>query len=287
MLRLRPTGRGRRYSLLRGALETAATWAFPGDWPARLWGLWPAARRVDLVTGRLAVLSSAPPLRIAFASDLHLGPVTAARTLDRAFARLAEAAPDVLILGGDYVYLEATPRRVRELAARVAAVPARTKVAVLGNHDLWARHGRIEAALADAGVHVLVNRGLRLPPPHGEVAVLGLDDPWSGDPDPEAALDGVRSAPVKVAVAHAPEALPMLEGRGVALLLCGHTHGGQIALPGPRPVIVPGPLGRRYPAGTWRFGELTMFVSRGVGGVELPLRAHAPPDVAIFDLLAR
>jgi hypothetical protein len=66
------------------------------------------------------------------------------------------------------------------------------------------------------------------------------------------------------------------------LLLSGHTHGGQIALPGPRPIIVPGPLGKRWPFGLHRAGDLTLFVSRGVGTTELPIRTFATPDIAVF-----
>jgi uncharacterized protein len=79
--------------------------------------------------------------------------------------------------------------------------------------------------------------------------------------------------------------VPFLLGRGVRLLLAGHTHGGQVALPGPRPLVVPGPLGKRWPFGLHRpagAGDLALFVSRGIGATEVPVRAFAPPDVAVF-----
>jgi predicted MPP superfamily phosphohydrolase len=66
-------------------------------------------------------------------------------------------------------------------------------------------------------------------------------------------------------------------------MLCGHTHGGQIATPR-GPIIVHGPLGHRWPAGLYQIDDLAMFVSRGLGTVELPLRLFAPPDVALFTI---
>jgi predicted MPP superfamily phosphohydrolase len=72
---------------------------------------------------------------------------------------------------------------------------------------------------------------------------------------------------------------------GAALLVCGHTHGGHIALPN-RPLVVPGRVGQAYPCGLFDIGLLRLFVSRGVGGIEAPLRTYACPDVAIFELVA-
>lgn len=276
-------GRGRNYTPLRALAELVLHHAYGGGWPARLWARVPGATRIERVEIDLSV-GLAAPLTITFASDLHLGPTTSARTLDAAFAALAEARADVLALGGDYVFLEATREKARELRARVEAVPARTKIAVLGNHDLWTHHRRLEDALREAGAHVLINDAVRLPAPHADVAVLGLDDPWTGSPDAERAARAAGDARVRVALCHSPDGAPLLTDRGVSLMLAGHTHGGQIALPGPRPIIVPGPLGKRFPHGHHHLGAMSLFVSRGVGGVELPMRAYAPPDVLVARL---
>lgn len=273
-VRFRSRGRGRCYGPIRGVIEEVLRRAYVFDWPARAWSHVPGACEVRVVEARVDVPGIGPDLIVAFASDLHLGPTTPPRLLDRAFERLSDIAPDVLALGGDYVFLDATEDKARELAARVRAVPARTKVAVLGNHDLWAEHPRIERALESAGVQVLVNDAVRA----GDLALLGLDDPWTGAMDAERALAACGDASAIVAIAHSPDALPALAGR-VDALLCGHTHGGHIALPGGRPVVVQGAAGRRFPHGVRRFGRTTAVVSRGVGGIELPVRAFAPPDV--------
>ncbi len=257
------------------------------SWPARLWGLVPGVTRVTRIDHHLTLdpqRGLRAPLRLAFVSDLHIGPTTPRATLDAAFDLLRRAMPDVLVLGGDYVFLDATRAHADELRDRVASIPARTKVAVMGNHDLWTDHGLLEDALAEAGATVLVNDAIRLPELHDEVAILGLDDPWTGQPNGAKAIAACGDAPLRIAVCHSPEGVPFFRGGGVSLLLSGHTHGGQIALPGPRPIIVPGPLSKRWPFGRHEAEGLTLFVSRGVGTGELPIRAFAPPDIAIFTL---
>ncbi len=272
---LRSRGRGRGYSPLRGAIETALRAAYVGDWPARLWSrITTEVRRVD-VTLRAPV-----NLRIGFASDLHLGPTTPMRTLERAFAILGSAELDVLALGGDYVFLDATRAKARALAALVASVPARAKVAVLGNHDLWTEHALLEDALQSAGVRVLVNDAVEI----DGVSLIGLDDPWTGALDAERGLARAASE-TKIVIAHAPEALPGVAGR-VRAMLCGHTHGGHVALPRGRPIVVHGHVGRRFPHGVHDVDGTTLIVSRGLGGIEIPLRTFAPPDVVVLTLRA-
>jgi predicted MPP superfamily phosphohydrolase len=280
---LQSKGRGHGFTRARGVRELVSRVLYAGDWPARALDRWGRAR-VDLIEHRIEVpRAGRPPLRIGFVSDLHLGPLTPPRLLEAAFDRLAAAAPEVLVLGGDYVFLEATAAKAERIARLVARVPAATKIAVLGNHDLWTDHALLERALERGGARVLVNRALRLPPPHDDVALVGLDDPWTGAPDPDRAFAEAGDAAVRIAVVHAPEGYPYVRDRGAALMLCGHTHGGQIAAPR-GPVVVHGHLGRRWPAGLYDVDGLPLFVSRGIGAVEIPLRLYAPPDVAIFTL---
>jgi predicted MPP superfamily phosphohydrolase len=285
----------RPYSRKHLNLEKVLGWVYSGSWPAKLWARVPGSTRVHLLRHEAAAPDrrDRPPLRIAFASDLHLGPTTPPALLDRAFAHLREAEADVLALGGDYVFLGATKQRVAELKARVEGVPTRTKVAVLGNHDFWARPERLEDALAQAGVTVLVDESIRLPPPHDDVVILGLDDPLTRrgvsdrlthEATVGAALDNVRDVPVKIALCHSPDGFRSIRGKGIALYLCGHTHGGHIALPGYRPIIMPSPDGRLWPWGVHDVDGTRLFVSRGVGGSLVPVRTWAPPDVAVFTI---
>jgi predicted MPP superfamily phosphohydrolase len=193
----------------------------------------------------------------------------------------------VLLFGGDYVFLDATPAKADELAARARAVPAARKLAVLGNHDLWTRHVLIERAFQAAGVEVLLNASVAL---DGSTRLVGLDEPWTGDLDARRAFADVGDARTVIVLCHSPEGLTSAQdaleragGEREVLYVCGHTHGGHVSTPW-GPIVVPGRMGRRYPEGHHRVGAMHLCVSRGVGGIELPVRTFARPEVHVFDL---
>jgi len=261
---------------------------YRGDWPAKLWQRWPRSCRVRCVRHELAWLPAGRrALRLGYVSDLHLGPTTPRPLLEAAFDALSRASPDVLLLGGDYVFLEATREKAAQLAELIGRVPARRKLAVLGNHDLWTHHGVLEDGLLQAGVELLSNRSVQL----DDVVIAGVDDPWTGEPSAQAALSEAGDPRVLVVLCHSPDALPeVLRELGRTprgshrLYVCGHTHGGQIATPW-GPIVVPGRVGKRYPHGMHRVGSVHLHVSRGIGATELPIRSYAPPELALIDLV--
>lgn len=292
-LRLVSGGRGAHYSTMRGLLESSLRVAYQGDWPARLWRLYPRACDVVCVEHRLALLPpGAAPLRVGFISDLHIGPTTPLALLEAAFGRLSRARLDLLLLGGDYVYLDAERRTAEVLARLVESVPAARKFAVLGNHDLWTDHATLERALERAGVELLINRGVPLDAAHGPIALVGIDDPWTGRPDCERAVQPLQHVKTLLVLCHSPDGLPSalravaaLPEAPASLYVCGHTHGGQIATPW-GPIVVPGDMGKKYPHGLHHLPPFHLHVSRGVGATDLPMRAYALPEVAVFDLVA-
>ncbi len=256
-----------------------------GDWPARVVRRlgWRAPLRVREHTVFVPSIGSSHRLRVAFVSDFHAGPMTDPDLIASACEALKAAAPDVLLLGGDFVEYDA--RQVDWVAPLLGAVPAPAgRFAVLGNHDWWTDAHRIEGALRAAGIHVLVNRNVRLPEPYEDVWVCGLDDPLVGRPDPSLTLDGASGT--RILLMHSPSGLVEVGGEPFDLALCGHTHGGQIALPGGTPIVVPeGALCRRYPRGRFELGDgRTMLVSCGVGCSEVPLRVFADPEILVCDL---
>ncbi len=283
---LESRGRGKRFTARRGAVESILRAAYAFDWPARAWGLVPGACDVRVERRVLRVLPPRmPSLRVAFASDLHLGPTTPDAILVRAENLLREARPDVLLLGGDYVFLDATPTKAARLAQFVRRIEAPRTLAVMGNHDLWTEHHLLEKALEAVGAEVLVNDGVRLEGAHDRVLVGGIDDPWTGSPDASRAFRRKRNGDVAIAFSHAPEALPLAQAFDPVLLVCGHTHGGHVALPGGIPIVAPGPMSRKHHAGSYHLGTTELVVSRGLGGIEVAFRLFAPPDVVIVDLL--
>jgi predicted MPP superfamily phosphohydrolase len=278
-------GRGTHYTPARHAVEWALGRAYRGHWPARIVRALGMQRRVQVRHHRIATArwpTDARPLRIAFVSDLHAGPTTHPSLLDEAFDLLVATAADVVLLGGDYVFLSAEyipwiEQRLRRLR------PPLGMFGVLGNHDLWADDAAIVAALSRGGARMLVNERVVLPAPHAHVTIAGLDDPWTGIvPTLPTFLDEDR---VRIVLTHAPEALLHLGDQPFELAVCGHTHGGHIALPGGIPILVPGPLSRKHAHGRYDLtGDRTLIVSRGIGGTEVALRLNADPDILVVEL---
>jgi predicted MPP superfamily phosphohydrolase len=224
------------------------------------------------------------PLRIAFASDFHAGPTTHPALLAAACAALHDARPDLLLLGGDFVGADAAAvDALTPLLGQVAAPLGR--FAVLGNHDWWSSPGPIVNALTRAGVDVLINRNVRLAPPFDRVWICGLDDHSAGAPDAEAALHG--AAGIRVVLMHSPSNLLDLGRRRFDLALCGHTHGGQMALPGGIPLVVAeGLLSRKYSRGRYDLDSGgVLIVSVGLGCTLLPFRTFAHPEIMVCDVI--
>lgn len=258
---------------------------YGNGWPAavtRRLGLQPNPRLREHTVRLPSRAASAPPIRAGFAVDFHAGPTTHPEVLRHACRALAEAAPDVLLFAGDFVEFHA--RHIDLLASLLADVPAPLgRFAVLGNHDLMGDETYVAATLSAAGIEVLTNRAAQLPPPHADVWVCGLDDPTHGDARADLALDGVPGA--RVVLMHSPDGLLEIGDRWFDLALCGHTHGGQIALPSGEPIIVPeGRLSRRFLHGLYHLtpdGKRTLLVSRGVGCSTIPVRLFARPEVHV------
>jgi predicted MPP superfamily phosphohydrolase len=259
---------------------------YRGGWPVRLaraLGIRPRVRTVQHAIRLAAGSDGMPPLRIAYASDFHAGPTTDASVLRAACAALRAAAADLLLLGGDFV--TGRPNEIDWLARELGDIPAPFgRFAVLGNHDYWSGGAYVVERLEAAGIRVVVNTNVRLGPPFERVWVCGLDDHWSGRPDAATAVRGADG--VRVVLMHAPSGLLDLGEERFDLALCGHTHGGQLALPGGIPIVVPqGPLSRRYARGRFPVGDAgTLVVSVGLGCVVLPLRTFADPEIVICTL---
>lgn len=259
---------------------------YRGGWlvrVARAIGVRPGVRTVQHAVRVSAGPTGMPPLRIAYASDFHAGPTTDASVLRAACAELRAAAADLLLLGGDFVTGRAT--EIDWLARELGSIPAPFgRFAVLGNHDLWSDAGYVVERLEAAGIRVLTNTNVRLEAPFDRVWVCGLDDHWSGRPDATTALRGADG--IRVVLMHAPSGLLDLGTERFDLAMCGHTHGGQLALPGGFPIVVPqGPLSRRYARGRFRIGDRgTLVVSVGLGCVVLPFRTFADPEIVVCTL---
>ena len=263
---------------------------YTGGWPS--WIARPLGLQGRLRLTRHALTVAAgdpriPPLRIAFASDLHGGPGTHPATIRRAFALLAETKPQLLLLGGDFVSFHARHVDGVVLEAIDSVEAPLGKLAVLGNHDLIADDAYLIQRLATIGVRTLVNENVRLPAPYDRIRVCGLDNTEQGTPDGPRAVAGAEG--IRLILMHSPDGLTALGTEPFAVAFTGHVHGGQFVLPGGKSLISSkGPLSQRYLFGglfeLGSPGERILLVSRGIGQGSLPMRFRADPEVHACDL---
>jgi predicted MPP superfamily phosphohydrolase len=248
-----------------------------------------AVRRVDLELPRWP--GALDGLRIALVSDLHAGaPHVGVDRVGRVVEKVEALEPDLVALLGDYVDPEVrfgdavAPEPVAEQLGRLRA-PLGT-IAVLGNHDWYADGPRVAGALRDAGIRVLENDAVRVRREPAELWVAGLADASERRPDVDRALAGVPDDAAVVMLSHDPDVFPRVPHR-VALTLSGHTHGGQVNIPGARGRWIPSRFGERFADGHVVEDGRHLMISRGIGTSRLPVRLGAPPEVLVLRLSAR
>ena len=232
------------------------------------------------LTRETLAVSGLPPalagLRIGFLTDLHRSDTVSHDMIDRAVRLVMAEAPDLVVLGGDYVTW-GDRRFVAPVADALAPLSAEHGVyAVLGNHD---DDRDMPAALTSKGFVVLRDARTRLRV-RGEILDLAGIRYWTRRvADIALVLRG--ASPNVILLAHTPMRLVEAAALAVPLVLSGHTHGGQIVLPGIGAVAA-----REFPvvAGAGRRDGTAIFVSRGVGTVYLPVRLNCPPEVAVLTL---
>ncbi len=226
-------------------------------------------------------------LRIAFVTDTHLGPSITERNLIRATTLLTAERPDLVLLGGDYI--SESPRHARPAAAilgRLAVSAPLGGFAVLGNHDLANDAGKVTAALEAEGIMVLRNRATPVSTASGVLWIAGIDEAILSRPDLEETFASIPQGSAVLALWHEPDGAARAAALGAFLQLSGHSHGGQVRLPGLGALAAP-PGGRHFVAGLNHAGGMPVYTSRGVGVYRPPVRLNCPPEVTLVTLTRR
>jgi hypothetical protein len=251
------------------------------------------------VTHHEAAIQGLPPAfegaRIAQLSDIHLDEFSEPIFVEHAVKVVNDLNPDFVFLNGDYVTWGIAPKSFVVGAAWQCANILRNlkcpqRYAVLGNHDAVVGPKVVATALRDNGIPVLVNGYTALERAGGRIWLAGLADALEDRPQLDLAIPpkirGIAAEPV-ILLCHEPDFADTVSmsvaGRAVALMLSGHSHGGQIRLPLIGAIALP-PLGRKYVEGWFRFGKMQLYVNRGLGTVDLPFRFDCPPEISVFTL---
>ncbi len=235
--------------------------------------------------------------KILHLTDLHAG-ATRQSYLMRVLNTAMRTKPDLVLITGDLMdYLPAGLTALAQLLPLLAAPDG--VQACFGNHDYheysWrhvgkrsshrAIHKRLRTLLHDKGVNLLCNRNVEIRRGNNRIWIVGMDELWTGNADPAAAFSGVMAGEPCICLQHNPDGLAILRDYPWHWMLSGHTHGGQIVLPGIGPLFVPVEH-REWIRGTYQFphpvvGRQTLYVSRGIGST-IPIRLRCPPEVCLF-----
>lgn len=224
-------------------------------------------------------------LRVAFLTDIHHGPYTELEFVAQIVRTTLSLQPDLILLGGDYglrdrKYIAPCFDVLRMLSAPLGMY------GVLGNHDHW--HGRDEtrAGMRRAGIEELTDRGEWLTRGADRLRLGGVDDLWCGKPDVAAAVGDATREDAVLLLSHNPDLAETLTDRRVGLVLSGHTHGGQVIVPGMTNPFIPSRYGDKYSRGRVEAPATTVYVSRGLGLTGLPVRYNCPPELTLVTLSA-
>lgn len=237
-----------------------------------------------------------PSMRIVHLSDLHASPAVPFEFIAEAVTLALAQGPDVVTLMGDFfTHHLPDPERYAAILARLSAVAP--TFACLGNHDggAWARQTggtpTVEGVLAmleNAGVTCLHNISRALTLRGRAVQFIGVGDLWSAMCSPAAAFEaappreGSGDQPLRVLLNHHPDAKGLLRPFDWDLMLCGHTHGGQVRLPLLGTPFAP-VTDKRYVEGLHRWENRWLHVTRGVGNLH-GLRFNCRPEISVLDV---
>jgi predicted MPP superfamily phosphohydrolase len=279
----RPANPSRRRFLRRalisgGALVGASTlWSVFGE------RTWLTARQVSVPIRDL------PPVldgfTIAHLSDLHRGPYIGEEHVREAVQMAMAYAPDLIVLTGDHVSLSA--KYARSCASALSGLSAEYGVfGVLGNHEYWTDQvDRVTTAYRDAGVTMLINESVPIVVGDAIWWLCGVDDIWEGQTDLEKTLATVPEEHFRILLCHEPDFADTAAEHKIPLQLSGHSHGGQIRLPGLGPVRLP-VYAFKYPYGLQRVpgSDTQVYTTAGVGVTFPPMRINCRPEASILRL---
>jgi len=222
-------------------------------------------------------------LRVAHLSDFHAGPATPLWFIRRAVEQANALAPDLIVLTGDYVDEEDSSPD--ECAGALGELTAPLGVyAVTGNHDYRVGADAVAGALSQTGITVLRNANVALGQGERRLWLAGLEETAGHHEDFLATFEGIPEDDPVVLLSHSPDVLPRAAALGVDLVLAGHTHGGQVCIPGVGAPHAPLRISSKYVAGPNRIGRTRIYVSRGVGMTCLPIRFGCPPEIGLLTL---
>jgi predicted MPP superfamily phosphohydrolase len=259
--------------------------------------------RRPVVTRQIFAIRDLPQtlsgLRVLQLSDIHHGPWTSIDFVREVIAQANAEQPDLIFLTGDYVhqspaFIEPVVRELSTLRAKIGVI------ATLGNHDWWENGDQTIAAFSRTNIPLIDNHRVFLTAERtiektigsrdarSALCIAGVGDLWEDPPLYDSALGGVSPETPRVLLSHNPDVAEEKEllkmNPRIDLMLSGHTHGGQVALPFIGPIITPSKYGVRYASGLVKGPICPVYVNRGIGTTIVPVRMRVRPEIAVIQL---
>ncbi len=261
--------------------------------PAYARYLEPRWLRVSRVTAPFFSTPVQRPLRILHLSDFHYSRVIPLAFIERAIDMGIRKGPTCAVITGDLIThgIEDEAAYIRILSTLAEHTPT---YAVLGNHDggRWARTrggypdtARVRRLFQRSGIQLLHNESIAFEHEDRAIRVIGVGDLWAGEMDPEAAFRDVPSPDEqpRIVLAHNPDSKDAMGDRAWELMLSGHTHGGQVALPFVGTPFAP-VQDHRFVEGLNRWHDRWIHTTRGVGNLH-GIRFNCRPEISVVDLV--
>ncbi len=222
---------------------------------------------------------------IAQLSDLHIGANTPLWWGMRWVRAANDRQPDMVAITGDMVTSGVVFHE--DIAALVGELRAKDGVVVsMGNHDYFGDGEPLISLLIQRGARVLRNEGIVVERGDGKLFVSAIDDTWTRRADMTRALEARPEGTPVVLLAHDPDKFPQAADRGVDVVLSGHTHGGQIAVPFFARYVNASKLAHHFHLGIYKRGSATLHVHPGLGTTGPPIRLGVAPAVVLIRLRA-
>jgi len=252
----------------------------------------PIVSAMEIVLPRLPAAFNG--FTIAQLSDFHYDEYFSAAPIKTAIEMVNNLRPDMVVLTGDFVTVPMFHRRFHtDKRAALAAEPCAGllvklqprlgTISVLGNHDVGSDPRRIIDVFDSHGLPVLRNRSTPVEQGGSRIWFCGVDSVWEGKPNLDQALQGVPGGELVILLVHEPDFADKAAHYAVDFQLSGHSHGGQVWLPGIGAPWLP-KFAKKYPRGLHRIGPLIQYTNMGLGTIRLPIRLNCPPEVTLFTL---
>jgi predicted MPP superfamily phosphohydrolase len=223
-------------------------------------------------------------LKLVQISDIHISDWMTKKRFEKIINLVNKQKPDFILITGDF--FTSNPKPFTELAIEKLSElkPKEKTLGVLGNHDHWGNAELIREIIKKSNIIELANSVYIVKKNGAKLYIAGVDDWWVKKARLDLVLEQLPTNETAILLVHEPDFADIsARTNRFDLELSGHSHGGQVKIPFKRPPVLP-PLGRKYPSGIYKIGQMLHYTNRGVGVVKPYVRFNCRPEITVFNL---